>query len=98
MRPRTQTLLGLYAPAEVKMTIREYALFSVLPAIVLAGALSFTIFEHQGDNAAPVPAACPTAGPVPGSCDDLRLRLLKDFNDEDAYALLWWTCRTDPPN
>lgn len=58
------------------MTVREYALFSILPAVVLAAAFSFTIVENRGDNAAPTPLACPTVGPVPGSCDDVRLRCM----------------------
>ena len=80
------------------MTAREYALFSVLPAIVLAAAFSFTIFENQGDTATPTPDACPTVGPVPGSCDDLRLRLLKNPNDGEVKSLFGASCRTFPPN
>ena len=66
------------------MTAREYALFSVLPAIVLAAGFSFTIVENRGDTATPTPVACPTVGPVPGSCDDIRLRCLncKDVNGD----------------
>jgi hypothetical protein len=58
------------------MTVREYALFSILPAIVLAVGFSFTIVENRGDNATPTPLVCPTVGPVPGSCDDIRLRCM----------------------
>ena len=69
------------------MTVREYALFSILPAIVLAAGFSFTIAENRGDTTTPTPVACPTVGPVPGSCDGMRLICLNCHGQQTDECL-----------
>ena len=58
------------------MTVREYAVLSVLPAIVLVAGFSVTIAENRGDSSASAPAACPTVGAAPTFCDEVLLQCM----------------------
>ena len=69
-----------------------YSVFATVASFVILSALG--VGSGRGDPATPTPLVCPTVGPVPGSCDDLRLRCLTTGGENLAPCqLLLLTCK-----